>query len=155
MLLPLAHPGSLSKSARFRNQGPKMSVGLGRLIFVLVPEEGLEPSQGYPYRILSPARLPFHHSGTRDINNEGAIGIQERYGSAENLAACCETLIAVCSKRLRGEAREKSTSVDVLSQYVGARRLRATKPMRVFQQPARRAISSTRSMNSRRRASDA
>jgi hypothetical protein len=30
----------------------------------LVPEEGLEPSQGYPYRILSPARLPFHHSGT-------------------------------------------------------------------------------------------
>ena len=45
----------------------------------LVPEEGLEPSQGYPYRILSPARLPFHHSGTRDIiNNEGAIGIQER-----------------------------------------------------------------------------
>ena len=44
----------------------------------LVPEEGLEPSQGYPYRILSPARLPFHHSGTRDINNEGKIGIQER-----------------------------------------------------------------------------
>jgi hypothetical protein len=32
----------------------------------LVPEEGLEPSQGYPYRILSPARLPFHHSGTRE-----------------------------------------------------------------------------------------
>jgi hypothetical protein len=30
----------------------------------VVPEEGLEPSQGYPYRILSPARLPFHHSGT-------------------------------------------------------------------------------------------
>ncbi len=29
----------------------------------VVPEEGLEPSQGYPYRILSPARLPFHHSG--------------------------------------------------------------------------------------------
>jgi hypothetical protein len=33
-------------------------------LIVLVPEEGLEPSQGYPYRILSPARLPFHHSGT-------------------------------------------------------------------------------------------
>ena len=31
---------------------------------IMVPEEGLEPSQGYPYRILSPARLPFHHSGT-------------------------------------------------------------------------------------------
>ncbi len=45
----------------------------------VVPEEGLEPSQGYPYRILSPARLPFHHSGTRDIiNNEASIGIQER-----------------------------------------------------------------------------
>ena len=33
-------------------------------LIYLVPEEGLEPSQGYPYRILSPARLPFHHSGT-------------------------------------------------------------------------------------------
>ena len=30
----------------------------------LVPEVGLEPTQGFPYRILSPARLPFHHSGT-------------------------------------------------------------------------------------------
>ena len=40
----------------------------------MVPEEGLEPSQGYPYRILSPARLPFHHSGTRYINNEERFG---------------------------------------------------------------------------------
>ena len=31
----------------------------------MVPEEGLEPSRGCPHRILSPARLPFHHSGTR------------------------------------------------------------------------------------------
>jgi hypothetical protein len=31
----------------------------------LVPEGGLEPPRGYPHRILSPARLPFHHSGTR------------------------------------------------------------------------------------------
>jgi hypothetical protein len=31
---------------------------------ILVPEVGLEPTQGFPYRILSPARLPFHHSGT-------------------------------------------------------------------------------------------
>jgi hypothetical protein len=47
------------------------------LIF-LVPEERLELSRGYPHRILSPARLPFHHSGTRDIiNNEATIGIQE------------------------------------------------------------------------------
>ncbi len=37
------------------------------LEFVLVPEAGLEPAQGCPYRILSPARLPFHHSGTRLI----------------------------------------------------------------------------------------
>ena len=44
-----------------------------------MPEEGLEPSQGYPYRILSPARLPFHHSGTRaNIDNERARGLQER-----------------------------------------------------------------------------
>ena len=44
----------------------------------MVPEAGLEPAQGYPYRILSPARLPFHHSGTANyINNEAAIGIQE------------------------------------------------------------------------------
>src|SRR5947207_15898369 len=32
---------------------------------IMVPEGGLEPPQGYPYRILSPARLPFHHSGVR------------------------------------------------------------------------------------------
>jgi hypothetical protein len=31
---------------------------------LLVPEERLELSRGYPHRILSPARLPFHHSGT-------------------------------------------------------------------------------------------
>ena len=30
----------------------------------LVPEARLELAQGCPYRILSPARLPFHHSGT-------------------------------------------------------------------------------------------
>jgi hypothetical protein len=39
-------------------------------------------------------------------------------------------------KKLRGEAREKSTSGGVLTQYVGARRLSATKDMRLFQQPA-------------------
>ena len=44
---------------------------------------------------------------------------------------------AGCSKGLRGEAREKSTSGGVHSQYVGARRLSATKPMRLFQQPAK------------------
>ena len=38
-------------------------------------------------------------------------------------------------KRLRGEAREKSTSGGVLVRYVGARRLSATKHMRFFQQP--------------------
>ena len=46
-----------------------MKENLHRLVRIhgikLVPEEGLEPSQGYPYRILSPARLPFHHSGAR------------------------------------------------------------------------------------------
>ena len=35
-----------------------------KLLKCLVPEVGLEPTQGCPYRILSPARLPFHHSGT-------------------------------------------------------------------------------------------
>jgi hypothetical protein len=39
-------------------------------------------------------------------------------------------------KDLRGEAREKSTRVGVLSRYVGARRLSATKHMSLFQQPA-------------------
>src|SRR6266850_7782189 len=39
-------------------------------------------------------------------------------------------------KDLRGEAREKSTSGGVLTQYVGARRLSATKHMSLFQQPA-------------------
>ena len=49
----------------------------------MVPEEGLEPSQGYPYRILSPARLPFHHSGTRaNIDNERGLGLQEEQGKS-------------------------------------------------------------------------
>src|SRR3970282_1899437 len=44
----------------------------------MVPEGGLEPPQGCPYRILSPARLPFHHSGTRaNIDNEHELGLQE------------------------------------------------------------------------------
>ena len=45
----------------------------------MVPEAGLEPAHGYPYRILSPARLPFHHSGTRAIISNGQqLGFQER-----------------------------------------------------------------------------
>jgi hypothetical protein len=39
-------------------------------------------------------------------------------------------------KDLRGEAREKSTSGGVLSLYVDARRLSATKPMSLFHQLA-------------------
>ena len=38
-----------------------------KLLKCLVPEVGLEPTQGFPYRILSPARLPFHHSGTEAL----------------------------------------------------------------------------------------
>ena len=55
-----------------------------------------------------------------------------------------KTFIVGCSKGLTGEAREKSIlrlaqdrlSGGVLKQYVGARRLSATKHMRLFQQPA-------------------
>jgi hypothetical protein len=43
-------------------------------------------------------------------------------------------------KDLRGEAREKSTSGGVLRQYVGARRVSATKHMSLFQQPAQKVI---------------
>src|SRR5688500_3826056 len=39
-----------------------------------------------------------------------------------------------CSKRLRGEAREKSASGGVHRRYVDARRLSATKHMSLFQQ---------------------
>jgi hypothetical protein len=69
---PDGHTGELPKGRGWDDGN------LSVLDFV-VPEEGLEPSQGYPYRILSPARLPFHHSGTEDnINNEATIRIQER-----------------------------------------------------------------------------
>src|SRR5215510_12637782 len=52
--------------------------GLAKLLFLMVPEAGLEPAQGCPYRILSPARLPFHHSGTQVlIDNEAASTIQD------------------------------------------------------------------------------
>jgi hypothetical protein len=44
--------------------------------------------------------------------------------------------LQAAQKDLRGEAREESTSGGVLNQYVGARRLSATKHMRLFQQPA-------------------
>ena len=54
--------------------------------FYLVPEERLELSRGYPHRILSPARLPFHHSGTRDIDNERVPGMQERRRSERTWA---------------------------------------------------------------------
>ena len=47
-----------------------------------------------------------------------------------------KTWIAGCSKRVRAEAREKSASVGVLSEYVVARRSSATKDMTLFQQPA-------------------
>ena len=40
-------------------------------------------------------------------------------------------------KDLRGEAREIATSGGVLTRYVGARRLSATKHMSLFQQAAR------------------
>ena len=35
----------------------------GSFLERLVPEVGLEPTRGRPHWILSPARLPFHHSG--------------------------------------------------------------------------------------------
>jgi hypothetical protein len=57
--------------------------GLLSYRFLLVPEGGLEPPQGCPYRILSPARLPFHHSGTAIINNQASFGIQEDRGNDE------------------------------------------------------------------------
>ena len=46
-----------------------------KLLNYLVPEARLELAQGCPYRILSPARLPFHHSGTR--SNAGPILITD------------------------------------------------------------------------------
>src|SRR5262249_7812062 len=44
--------------------------------------------------------------------------------------------LQAAQKGFRGEAREKSTSGGVLSQYVGARRSSATKHMSLFQRPA-------------------
>jgi hypothetical protein len=42
--------------------------------------------------------------------------------------------LQAAQKDLRGKAREKSMSAGVLWQYVGARRLSATKHMSLFQQ---------------------
>jgi hypothetical protein len=49
-----------------------------------------------------------------------------------------KSALQAAQKDLRGEAREKSTSGGVLSQYVAARRLSATKHKSLFQQPASR-----------------
>src|SRR3989304_4461047 len=48
-----------------------------------------------------------------------------------------KTRLQAAQKDLRGEAREKSTSGGVLSEYVVARRLSATKHLSLFQQPAK------------------
>ena len=69
-----------------------------RLLVFMVPEGGLEPPQGYPYRILSPARLPFHHSGTGAIiDNQLLVEIQERRGKP--LSAVRLTLYSVDAAR--------------------------------------------------------
>src|SRR6266702_3282010 len=54
--------------------------------------------------------------------------------------------LQAAQKDLRGKARDKSTSGGVLSPYVGARRLSATKPMRLFQRPASLNVSKTPKM---------
>jgi hypothetical protein len=52
--------------AQFRHKEERGMVGApSKLLNYLVPEARLELAQGCPYRILSPARLPFHHSGMR------------------------------------------------------------------------------------------
>jgi hypothetical protein len=54
-----------TRRAQFRKSSEDGMIGAPiKLLKRLVPEERLELSQGCPYRILSPARLPFHHSGT-------------------------------------------------------------------------------------------
>jgi hypothetical protein len=58
----------------------------------VVPEEGLEPSQGYPYRILSPARLPFHHSGNTTIDNGQSFVMQGQAGMIPTPAPLKEQL---------------------------------------------------------------
>jgi hypothetical protein len=50
--------------------------------------------------------------------------------------------LQAAQKDLRGEAREKSTSGGVLTPYVDARRLSATKHMSLFQQPAKLVLAS-------------
>ena len=56
--------------AQFGHKQERVMVGAPskRLILRgnLVPEARLELAQGCPYRIFSPARLPFHHSGTEE-----------------------------------------------------------------------------------------
>jgi len=60
-----------------------------------------------------------------------------------NLCLFTEFSLQAAQKDLRGEAREKSTSGGVLTQYVGARRLSATKHMSLFQQPVSTTVSLT------------
>ena len=53
------------------------------------------------------------------------------------LESCEKPGLQAAQKDLRGEAREKAASGGVHRKYVDARRLSATKPMSLFQQPAR------------------
>ena len=42
---------------------------------LLVPVAGLEPARGFPHRILSATRLPFHHTGIAIDNENGSPAI--------------------------------------------------------------------------------
>ena len=60
-------------------------------LILLVPEAGLEPARGCPHRILSPARLPFHHSGTgTNIDNQQLNRMQQRKRLEEELPTFLE-----------------------------------------------------------------
>ena len=44
----------------------------------LMPEVRVELTRGCPHRILSPARLPFRHSGSGPGNIAGLLGVENQ-----------------------------------------------------------------------------
>ena len=57
-----------------------------KVLISMVPEAGLEPAQGCPYRILSPARLPFHHSGTEVCEDIKIMRLQTVFKQSVSLS---------------------------------------------------------------------
>ena len=88
-------PGGFSCCGRIC---PRSSRGCRKVYFSvqMVPPVGLEPTRGFPHRILSPACIPFHHGGKiQRLEYKENSSLRQSPGPS----CSCETCSARCSRR--------------------------------------------------------